>query len=490
MNEFSEITGQNALPSNDDKKRRSGEYTDNNEFSSVSTLATPSTTPLRSTGLKKIPTSSPSVDASSSKPKRYLHSRTQSIHTHHVTVKKPHGRRGSLPPLHVGMTNKLGTADFSSPARSPYFSAASIPPLPEKGAISIQIANPKSDFINFHIMKHENIIKNAIYILLWYFFSTTLSLYNKNLMGRDRFNFHFPLLVSAIHAGLYSVITFAMVSFGGDRWNSQKSGQAITTSNYLAKVVPCGIAAALEICCSNASLVLVTLSFYTMVKSSTPIWVLLFSFIFGFEKPRVILITIILLMVAGVILTVEGETKFDTLGFLLVLVAAIVSGLRWNLTQLLLQQDQLGINNPIATLYYLSPVMFVTMLTLSFIFESPIRQFRHSEHFDSVFHILESFGLMAIGGVLAFAMTLAELYLIKNTNTVTLSVAGVSKEIVIITLSVLIYGDVLTSKNLLGLFVSIIGIISYNYYKLGKERHAEKNQYQMLPMHSNSKLED
>lgn len=47
-------------------------------------------------------------------------------------------------------------------------------------------------------------------------------------------------------------------------------------------------------------------------------------------------------------------------------------------------------------------------------------------------------------------MTLAELYLIKSTNTITLSVAGISKEIVIIVLAVLIYGDVLTFKNLLG----------------------------------------
>jgi hypothetical protein len=47
-------------------------------------------------------------------------------------------------------------------------------------------------------------------------------------------------------------------------------------------------------------------------------------------------------------------------------------------------------------------------------------------------------------------VTLAELYLIKGTNTVTLSVAGISKEIVIIMLSVMIYGDVLTFKNMLG----------------------------------------
>lgn len=137
-----------------------------------------------------------------------------------------------------------------------------------------------------------------------------------------------------------------------------------------------------------------------MVKSSTPIWVLLFSFLFGFEKPRLLLVTIVVVMVLGVILTVEGETKFDTVGFTLVLTASIVSGLRWSMTQLLLQHETLGISNPIATLYYLSPIMFITMLTLSLIFENPLEQFQHSKHFDTISHIIESFGLMSIGGFL------------------------------------------------------------------------------------------
>ncbi|KAI9258363.1 triose-phosphate transporter family-domain-containing protein [Helicostylum pulchrum] len=219
-----------------------------------------------------------------------------------------------------------------------------------------------------------------------------------------------------------------------------------------------------------------------MVKSSTPIWVLLFSFLFGFEKPKFLLVAIIGVMVMGVVLTVEGETKYDTVGFTLVLIASIVSGLRWSMTQLLLKHENMGISNPIATLYYLSPIMFVTMFSLSLVFERPFEQFQHSKHFDSALHILESFGLMSIGGFLAFAMTLAELYLIKSTSTITLSVAGISKEIVVIVLAVLIYGDVLTPKNLLGLAISIIGIISYNYYKISKE--PEKGQYQMIPLHS------
>ncbi|KAL9541230.1 hypothetical protein MBANPS3_009234 [Mucor bainieri] len=417
--------------------------------------------------------------------RKSAHSRTQSISTQPVTQKKKqHSRRGSLPTaIHVNEANRFYHSSLNSPIRSPFL-LSPIPPLPEKGAIAIHIANPKSDVASHYITKHENTIKNLSYILIWYFFSTSLSLYNKNLMGRDRFNFNFPLLVSSIHAGLHAIITALMMWLGGNRWKSASVGMSL--NDYLFKVVPCGIAAAVEICCSNAALVYITLSFYTMVKSSTPIWVLLFSFMFGFERPRLLLVAIIVVMVAGVILTVEGETKFDPVGFALVLIASIVSGLRWSMTQLLLQHENMGISNPIATLYYLTPVMFVTMFTLSLVFEHPLDQFQHSKHFDTLSHIIESFGLMSIGGLLAFAMTLAELYLIKSTNTVTLSVAGISKEIVVIMLSVMIYGDVLTPKNVLGLLVSIVGIIAYNYYKLSKKNGSEKGQYQMIPMHSSS----
>ncbi|KAI8576049.1 hypothetical protein K450DRAFT_258640 [Umbelopsis ramanniana AG] len=490
------------------KERTSDEYPRHDEDSALVDVSTDPPV-RRSSSLK----ANRSVDGARSHKKS--HSRTHSLTIHPMrqpmpthnnviptstTTASPHpatkqGRRGSLPALTVAIKPSKAK-DFGSPARSPYFasrlagsSSLLNSPIPEKGGVSIQIAHPESDLTNFHITnRQETIAKNLSYILCWYIFSTCLSLYNKNLMGKDRFNFNFPLLVSAIHTGLHSIITAVMMAVGGSRWNPRKSGDTVSMHNYIFKVVPCGLAAALEICCANASLVFISLSFYTMVKSSTPIWVLLFALLFGLEKPRILVISIIIVMVIGVILTVEGETKFDMTGFVLVLTASVMSGLRWSLTQLLLQHDSLGMDNPVATLYHLSPVMFVTMATLSLIFEDPIGQFRHSEHFDSAFHVVESFGLMAIGGLLAFAMTLAEFHLIKSTNTITLSVAGISKEVVIITLSVLIYGDVLTPINLLGLAVSIIGIIAYNYYKLSK--HGKDQGYEHLPMHGSNKLED
>lgn len=197
------------------------------------------------------------------------------------------------------------------------------------------------------------------------------------------------------------------------------------------------------------------------------------------------LILIIGVIVIGVVLTVAGEAQFDMTGFILVLMASVMSGLRWSMTQMLLQKDTLGMDNPVATLYYISPIMFVLMSVLSLVIEDPFVEFAQSEFFSSFHSGLTTLMMAAGGGLLAFAMTVAEFKLIKNTGTVTLSVAGISKEIVIISLSMLIFGDRLTFVNLLGLLVSIGGIMAYNYDKIRKLQHgASTGDYEILSQHS------
>jgi solute carrier family 35 protein C2 len=189
----------------------------------------------------------------------------------------------------------------------------------------------------------------------------------------------------------------------------------------------------------------------------------MFAFFFRLEKPRLSLILIIGVIVVGVVLTVAGETQFDMTGFVLVLLAAVMSGLRWSLTQMLLQKDQLGMDNPVATLYYISPIMFVLMSILSLVIEDPFVQFSSSAFFQDFRTGALTMVMAGGGGFLAFAMTVAEFKLIKSTGTVTLSVAGISKEIVIISLSMLIFGDRLTFVNLLG-YVS--AAVSFNWHLL------------------------
>lgn len=47
----------------------------------------------------------------------------------------------------------------------------------------------------------------------------------------------------------------------------------------------------------------------------------------------------VLTITAGLLLLVAGETRFDLTGFVLVMTAAMLAGLRWTITQVLLQGD-------------------------------------------------------------------------------------------------------------------------------------------------------
>ncbi|KAJ3386295.1 Triose-phosphate Transporter [Entophlyctis sp. JEL0112] len=142
--------------------------------------------------------------------------------------------------------------------------------------------------------------------------------------------------------------------------------------------MPTALCAVLDIGLSNASLQYISIPFYTIVKSVVPVWVLVFSIACGVERMSFAVFAVVSMMCLGVAFTVAGEIKFSTLGFTLIQVAAMSSGMRWALTQVLLRNHKLQndapkpqtSNNPLVTLKRLSPVMGLFFAILSLLFES------------------------------------------------------------------------------------------------------------------------
>lgn len=144
-----------------------------------------------------------------------------------------------------------------------------------------------------------------------------------------------------------------------------------------------------------------------MVKSSSLIFVLLFAFMFRLEVFSVRLIGVITLIFAGVLLMVATETHFVLGGFLLVLFGSAMGGLRWALTQVLLKDKKLGMDNPAATIFWLSPIMGVTLTVVSLILDR-WSDLIGSQFFDSPGSTLRTCFFLTIPGVLAFCMILSE----------------------------------------------------------------------------------
>lgn len=63
-------------------------------------------------------------------------------------------------------------------------------------------------------------------------------------------------------------------------------------------------------------------------------------------------------------------------------------------------------------------------------------------------------------------MIMSEFFLIKRTSVVTLSVCGIFKEVATIFISSLVFGDILTIINIIGLCITLFGIGLYNWLKL------------------------
>ncbi|ORX49493.1 TPT-domain-containing protein [Hesseltinella vesiculosa] len=302
---------------------------------------------------------------------------------------------------------------------------------------------------------------NVLWILTWYIFATFLSVYNKWMFSAEHYNFQYPLFVTSVHM----IVQFCFAGTFLFFVPSLRPKSRPTVNNYIFKVLPCALATSLDIGLSNLSLKTITLSFYTMCKSSTLAFVLLFAFAFKLERPSFRLVGIIVIITSGVVLMVSDETEFAWAGFLQVMFASVFGGLRWALTEVLLRKEDMGLTNPFASIFFLAPAQAIILIIISSIVEGYGTIF-HSVFFVTVSEGLHTIGIVLAGGALAFCMIMSEFFLIKRTSVMTLSVCGIFKEVATIFISTLVFGDRLTVVNIVGLCVTLFGIGLYNWLKI------------------------
>ncbi|XP_071067851.1 solute carrier family 35 member C2 isoform X3 [Dasypus novemcinctus] len=115
-------------------------------------------------------------------------------------------------------------------------------------------------------------------VLLYYCFSIGITFYNKWLTK----SFHFPLFMTMLHLAvifLFSALSRALV-----QCSSHRARVVLSWTDYLRRVAPTALATALDVGLSNWSFLYITVSLYTMTKSSAVLFILIFSLIFKLEE--------------------------------------------------------------------------------------------------------------------------------------------------------------------------------------------------------------
>lgn len=319
-----------------------------------------------------------------------------------------------------------------------------------------------------------NFVKCALLTLCWFGLSTGLAMYNKTLFGARKGGFPAPLLLTSVQFAMQWMLAGLILEYVTP---SLRPTRAIDWNAFSRHVAPVGVAMGLDIGLSNLSLVHVTVSFYTLAKTSSILFLLAFAFAIGVEPFSTRLTAAVLVLCLGEVLTVHGETQFNALGATLCFGAAAASGVRWVLSQRVLHsihkarqtgglRKSHGVHNPPVMLRVMMPVMCVVVFAFSCFKERWWATLPGSEWGSSFSDVLFDLALTAIGATMALCMSLAEFELVKETSAVTVSVIGTGKDVFTVAAAVLVFNDGFGVENFFGLLFVVSGIAAYNYHKV------------------------
>jgi drug/metabolite transporter (DMT)-like permease len=200
-----------------------------------------------------------------------------------------------------------------------------------------------------------------------------------------------------------------------------------------------------------------------MLKAFTPVAVLIFSFFAGLEKPSYHEFYIVLVISIGVALTSIGELDFSLLGFIYQFAALIAEASRLVLTNILLKTLKL---DPLSSLYYIAPMCSIFIALAFFVFEYDFFPWERLYSTDFI-------AMMLVNGIIAFTLNIAVVMLISNTSALVLTLAGIIKDILLVSLSVLVFLSPITTLQIIGYSIALIGLNLHKEYKKSPDRVVE-----------------
>lgn len=313
-------------------------------------------------------------------------------------------------------------------------------------------------------------IKTVTLVVFYYIFSIGLTFYNKRVAKKYELPLSFTmahLVVKFILAGLVRCLMDC---------KTKESRVILSWSVYFKGIAPAGMASALDIGLSNWSFEFITVSLYTMTKSTAVIFILLFALVLRLEKWRWSLIFVVVFISAGLFLFTYHSTQFNLEGFIMVLSASVLSGMRWTLAQIVTQKSEIGLSNPIDMMYHIQPWMIVTLLPLAAIIEGvPLATTDNFFRFSEYSELFHNTGLVLLGAFLAFLLEFSEFLLVSQTSSLTLSIAGIFKEVCTLYLAAKVNGDKMNMVNGVGLVITLSGIALHVILKAVHSRESALN---------------
>ena len=285
-------------------------------------------------------------------------------------------------------------------------------------------------------------------------------------------NFHFPLAVSSLGLVTSSIVCWTLVSLG----IVDLPHKAMMTREFIVrKIVPLSLTSAGTIYFGNLAYLYLSVSFVQICKAFGPVITLFFSFAYGLDKPSVPLIFSIIAISVGTAVASYGELRFSVLGFAIIMAAQACEGIK-----LVLQQVLTGGKLKLTVwegLYFMSPLCACWLVLGSLVMEAPKMIAE-----GALARVGPNWMRFVVGGLGGFCVNLAVFLVVKNFSALSLKVIATIRNMGIVLVSIIRYGDPVTSLETVGYVISLFGFALYQYSKSLAAKKTQKARTSALSL--------
>ncbi|KAL1803644.1 hypothetical protein ACET3Z_032291 [Daucus carota] len=308
-------------------------------------------------------------------------------------------------------------------------------------------------------MMNKSLFLTYLYLLVYILLSSGVILYNKWVLSPKYFNFPFPITLTMIHMGFSGAVAFFLI-----RVLKVVAPVKMTFEIYATCVIPISAFFASSLWFGNTAYLHISVAFIQMLKALMPVATFLMAVLCGTDKLRWDVFLNMLLVSVGVVVSSYGEIHFNVIGTAYQVTGIFAEALRLVLTQVLLQKKGLTLN-PITSLYYIAPCSFAFLFVPWYFLEQPGME---------VSQIKFNFWIFFSNAICALALNFSIFLVIGRTGAVTIRVAGVLKDWILIALSTVIFPEsIITGLNITGYAIALCGVVFYNYIKVKEVRSSQ-----------------
>ncbi|KAM4651564.1 solute carrier family 35 member E2B isoform 1-T4 [Discoglossus pictus] len=305
-----------------------------------------------------------------------------------------------------------------------------------------------------------------IYLSLWFFFSFCTLFLNKYILTLLEGE---PSMLGAIQ--MLTTTFIGCIKMFIPCCLYQHKTRLSYPQNFLMIMLFVGLMRFVTVVLGLVSLKNVAVSFAETVKSSAPIFTVIMSRLILGEYTGMMVNLSLLPVMAGLALCTATEISFNILGFSAALSTNIMDCLQNVFSKKLLSGDKYRFSPPELQFYTSAAAVIMLIPAWIFMVDMPLIG-KSGKRFNYNWDIIV---LLLIDGILFHLQSITAYALMGKISPVTFSVASTVKHALSIWLSIIIFGNKLTSVSAIGTLLVIIGVLLYN-----KARQHQRETMRML----------